>query len=91
MNEERKEIQIRPTTEISQYSPEDVKNQISLIQRIMSDAMKEGEHFGVIPGCQKPTLLKPGAEKLGLTFRLEPEYQIYEQFLEKGHYYCRVQ
>jgi hypothetical protein len=36
--------------------------------------MKEGEHFGVIPGTQKPTLLKPGAEKLAFMFRLDPRY-----------------
>ena len=30
----------------------------------MGAAMKDGEHFGKIPGCgDKPTLLKPGAEK----------------------------
>ena len=32
------QIMTRPTTEINQYSPEDVKNQIKLIQQIMSDA-----------------------------------------------------
>ena len=85
------EIMTRPVTEISQFSPSDVLNQITLIQEIMKNAMTEGEHFGVIPGCQKPSLLKPGAEKLGLTFRLEPEYEVYEHFLEKGHYYCRIQ
>ena len=83
-------ITTMPKTEISQFSAEDVLSQITLIQNIMSNAMKENEHFGVIPGCNKPSLLKPGAEKLGLTFRLEPEYEVYEQFLEKGHYYCRI-
>jgi len=85
------EIQLQPTTEISQFSSDDVLKQIALIQDIMKNAMKDNEHYGVIPGTAKPTLLKAGAEKLGLTFRLEPEYQIYEQFLEKNHYYCRVQ
>jgi len=50
-----------------------VKGQINLIQEIMRGVMKEGQHYGVIPGCgTKPTLLKPGAEKLSLTFRLRP-------------------
>jgi len=72
------EIQLQPTTEISQFSSDDVLKQIALIQDIMKNAMKDNEHYGVIPGTAKPTLLKAGAEKLGLTFRLEPEYQIYE-------------
>ena len=59
MNEQ---IMTRPATEISQFSPDDVKNQITLIQKIMSDAMKEGEHYGIIPGCNKPSLLKPCGE-----------------------------
>lgn len=32
--------------------------------------MVEGMDYGKIPGCEKPTLFKPGAEKLGVTFRL---------------------
>jgi hypothetical protein len=34
--------------------------------------MKEGTHFGTIPGTPKPSLWKPGAEVLCLTFRLAP-------------------
>ena len=45
--------------------------------------MKEDEHYGVIPGTQKPTLLKPGAEKLCLAFRLDPDYEIIREVREK--------
>ncbi len=52
----------------------------------MRDAMREGEHFGRIPGCgTKPTLLKPGAEKLCLTFQLAPQYAYDERQLPNGH------
>ena len=48
--------------------------------------MRDGEHFGKIPGCgDKPTLLKPGAEKLCLTFRLAPAYAIEEKQHEGQH------
>lgn len=57
--------------------------QVALIQRVMKEVMKEGEHYGVIPGTDKPTLLKPGAEKLALTFRLDPRYDIIEKVREK--------
>jgi hypothetical protein len=51
--------------------------QTQKIQLCMRAVMKEGEHFGVIPGTKtKPTLLKPGAEKLCLMFRLDPQYEI---------------
>src|SRR5438445_3430663 len=59
----------------------DIKAQVSLIQEVMSAVMQDGHHYGTIPGTPKPTLLKPGAEKLGLTFRLRPEYDILPQSL----------
>lgn len=57
--------------------------QVQLIQQVMDKVMKKDEHYGVIPGTQKPTLLKPGAEKLCLTFRLDPNYQIIREIREK--------
>ena len=57
---------------------EEVIAQVKKIQEVVKAVMKEGEHFGVIPGTNKPTLLKPGAEKLCLTFRLDPQYETTE-------------
>jgi hypothetical protein len=53
-----------------------VVRQVALVQQVMNKVMKKDEHYGIIPGCQKPSLLKPGAEKLGFTFRLAPEYDV---------------
>ena len=73
-------------------SVQQVLGQVSLIQQIMGAAMKDGEHFGKIPGCgDKPTLLKPGAEKLCLTFRLAPTYEVEEKIADRGHREYRVQ
>ena len=69
-----------------------VLGQVALIQQIMAVTMKDGEHYGRIPGCgDKPTLLKPGAEKLCLTFRLAPTYEVEERLFERGHREYRVQ
>lgn len=56
------------------------------IQEVMRAAMKADEDYGIIPGTSrkdkdgnekaKPTLLKPGAEKLLLLFRLAPTFEI---------------
>ena len=51
---------------------------IQLTQKILqlkAKAMTEQVHYGVIPGCRKPSLWKPGAEKLCAAFRLEPEFE----------------
>ena len=71
-------------------SPETVVRQVSLVQQVMKQAMKDGEHFGVIPGCQKPSLFKSGAEKLSLTFRLAPSYEVLQANGENGHREYRV-
>ncbi len=47
-----------------------VKAQVQRIQEIMAAVMKEGHHYGVIPGTPKPTLYKPGSEKLLSTFHI---------------------
>jgi hypothetical protein len=74
------------TQEEIPLTPADVKHQIGLIQEIMKDAMKSGEHYGVIPGCgDKPSLLKPGAEKLNLTFRMAPDPEIIVKELSGAH------
>lgn len=65
---------------IGALSVVDVRGQVNLIQHIMKEVMKENEHYGVIPGTgTKPSLLKAGAEKLCLTFRLDPQYEIERQ------------
>ena len=70
---------------VGALSVRDVRDQVQLIQSIMQEVMKRDEHYGVIPGTgTKPSLLKAGAEKLCLTFRLDPEYEI-EQKQEGLH------
>ena len=51
----------------------DIRTQVNLIQEVMKAVMKQNEHYGVIPGCQKPSLWKPGAEKLLMTFHIASE------------------
>lgn len=67
-------------------TPADIIGQVALIQQVMAGVMHDGEHFGRIPGCgEKPSLLKPGAEKLAMTFRLAPEYDIKVEDLGGDH------
>ncbi len=57
--------------------PEAMQAQVALIQGVMKSVMRNGEHYGTIPGCgNKPTLLQPGAQKLIMTFRLVPDPEI---------------
>jgi hypothetical protein len=74
---------------------DELVEQVQLIQSVMSRVMKSGEHYGIVPGTSrkdkdgkeeaKPSLLKPGAEKLGFVFRLAPEFQVTITDLHGGH------
>jgi len=72
--------------------PESLVKQVSLIQSVMSRVMRKNEHYGVIPGCgPKPVLLKAGAEKLALTFRLAPRFSVTMRDLGENHREYQVQ
>ena len=53
---------VLPTTEVIA--------RVRRVQEIMKALMKEGVHYGTIPGTPKPTLYKAGAELLLMTFRV---------------------
>jgi hypothetical protein len=74
------------TEESRELSIRELKRQTDLIKQAISEVMEEGHHYGTIPGCGiKKTLLKPGAEKLNVLFRLAPKYEIESKDLPNEH------
>lgn len=70
------ELELMPQQPLSAV---DVRAQVNLIQEVMQSVMKDGTHFGLIPGAgKKPTLFKAGAEKLASTFRLAADPEVEE-------------
>lgn len=69
----------------NELSVADVQKQVQLIQTLMHKVMKDEEHYGTIPGTQKPTLLKAGAEKIAFTFRFSREITTTREDLGNGH------
>ena len=49
---------------------------VAMVQEVMRAVMKENVHFGVIPGTDKPTLYKAGAEVLCMAFRIADSYAV---------------
>jgi len=63
---------------------------VEKIREVQSRVMKADHHYGVIPGTGgKPTLLKPGAELLSLTFQLAPKFKTDERW-DGDHLECVV-
>ena len=74
-----------------ELNPSDIARRVEKIQLVLKEIMKAGIHYGTIEGCgDKMVLLKPGAEILGLLFRLAPTYEIKTEDLPGGHKDFRV-
>lgn len=63
-----------PASELAVYEPsmtmEKAVETFNLVTSFCKKALSENIDYGVIPGTEKPTLLKPGAEKLAIWFGL---------------------
>lgn len=65
-----------------------VLQRVAAVDEIIAQLMKEGTHYGKIPGCPKLSLWQPGAEDLAMAFQLRPrfEFQINDNpFGHQGH------
>lgn len=63
----------------------DVRAQANLVRQVLQEVMQEGHHYGSIPGAKGTVLFKAGAEKLAVTFRLAPSYEVETKDLPNGH------
>nr|WP_203363183.1 hypothetical protein [Bacillus sp. REN10] len=71
-------------------------DKINQLQLVVKSTLKPNRDFGIIPGTTKPTLLKPGAEKIQMLFGVTSEYEVTEriQDYDKGFFAftvcCRI-
>jgi hypothetical protein len=70
---------------LSAFTVETLCDRVNLVKEAMRRCMKEGQHFGTVPGTKKPSLWKPGAELLGVLFQLGQRYQVQERILAGDH------
>ena len=56
---------------------------ISTLQAVIQKTLRPDHDFGVIPGTNKPTMYKPGGEKICMMFGLTPQYD----FMDKTENY----
>lgn len=61
---------------------------IAAFQQVVQKALKKELDYGVIPGTIKPTLLKPGGEKICMMLGVNPEYDLLNKTeeYEKGFF-----
>lgn len=51
----------------------EIRARVNRLREVMDAVMKPSIHYGTIPGTPKPTLYKPGAEKVLMTFQIAAE------------------
>lgn len=73
MSNEINALSIIDTVEIDSIANTMAK--IQQMQNVVQKTLKKGHDFGEVPGTSKPTLLKPGGEKICMLFGLNPEYE----------------
>jgi hypothetical protein len=54
----------------------EIRAHVNRVQEVMKAVMQRETHYGVIPGSKKPSLYKPGAEVLCVTFRVAQSYKV---------------
>lgn len=59
--------------------PRDILSAQDETRALIAETLLEGRDYGVIPGVKKPSLFKPGAERVGIAFGCFPRYRIVEQ------------
>lgn len=70
---------VRPVEDLmltAAFDVETARKRLAELQEFVKMYMKEGEDFGTIPGTPKPTLYKPGADKLCDIYALADTYRI---------------
>ncbi|WP_257351446.1 hypothetical protein [Pseudalkalibacillus decolorationis] len=64
------------STESSTISLSDLKQRGELLKQFAREMMVTGQDYGMVAGYHKPTLLKPGAEKLCQFLQISVQYSV---------------
>lgn len=65
-----------PAGEMQSLATRDLQARVRKVHEVMGSVMRQGVHYGLIPGVKKPSLFQPGAELLRMAFQLATEYAV---------------
>lgn len=77
---------------VSIQQVENTMKKITQFQKVIQSTLHQNHDYGIVPGTQKPTLLKPGAEKILMMMGLRSEFEIVDSTrdFEKGFFQYQV-
>ena len=90
-----KNVQINSLSIIENTNLQQIQGTLTKItqfQQLVQSQLKQNHDYGIIPGTPKPTLLKPGAEKILMLMGLRSEFEIVDSTrdFEKGFFQYQV-
>ena len=90
MQEVNKSLSIIEDVSIQQVQA--TMQKISQFQKVIQSTLHQNHDYGIVPGTDKPTLLKPGAEKILMMMGLRSEFEIVDSTrdFEKGFFQYQV-
>lgn len=68
---------------VTQADFDDLSNQRKMLKSFVSQQLKSDVDFGIIPGTPKPSLFKPGAEKLNRLFGLGAKFTLMDKEFDR--------
>lgn len=54
----------------------EIRGHVNRVQEVMQAVMQKDVHYGIVPGSKKPSLYKPGAEVLAVSFHIAPSFRV---------------
>lgn len=76
---------------VSLQQVEATMQKIAQFQQVIQKTLHQNHDYGIVPGTDKPTLLKPGAEKILMMLGLRSEFEIVDSTRDWGKGFFQYQ
>lgn len=90
MSENQLQSTNQQSVSVTWIPAEQLTQRINRMVEVQKKVMKNDVHYGIIPGCQKPSLYKPGAQLLCMTFQVGSKPCLVEDLSSTGEKNYRV-
>lgn len=78
-------VEIQKQQIASWESPAVLQARIDKMKDLMKRVMKKDTHYGIVPGCKKPSLWQPGQQLLSVAFKIGYEPEVERVETDDGH------
>ena len=81
---------VKANGEVPALTIEEMASRVQRIKDLMRVVLKKDTHYGIIPGCKKPSLWKPGAEQIAVCFLISIIQSKVEDLSKEDYVHYRI-